>query len=65
MSYVLDLSESGKLHWRYSIYAVRCLRTLVRRDVPVPGAQLKYFLEKVYDDHPTIVSAQFWKGDII
>ncbi|KAF5355656.1 hypothetical protein D9756_004216 [Leucocoprinus leucothites] len=53
-TYVLGLADSGKLHWRYSIYAIRCLRTLVRRDVPLQGTQMKYFLEKTHDNHPTI-----------
>ncbi|KAJ3576138.1 hypothetical protein NP233_g640 [Leucocoprinus birnbaumii] len=52
--YILGLSESGKLHWRYSIYAIRCLRTLVRRDVPLQGAHMRFFLAKVHDDHPTM-----------
>ncbi|KXN83586.1 Proteasome activator complex subunit 4 [Leucoagaricus sp. SymC.cos] len=56
VNYILDLSQSGKLHWRYSIYAVRCLRALVRRDVPLQEAQMRFFLKKVYDNHPTIIS---------
>ncbi|XP_006454756.1 hypothetical protein AGABI2DRAFT_215246, partial [Agaricus bisporus var. bisporus H97] len=55
ITHVLDLSNSGKLHWRYSIYAVRCLRTLVRRDIPVQANQMRYFLTKLHDNHPTIL----------
>lgn len=55
-NYILGLSDSGKLHWRYSIYAIRCFRTLVRRDVPLQGAHMQYFLKKAHDDHPMMVS---------
>jgi len=58
-NYILGLSDSGKLHWRYSLYAIRCLRTLVRRDIPLQGAHMQYFLKKVCDDHPSMVSFLF------
>jgi len=58
-NYILGLSDSGKLHWRYSIYAIRCFRTLVRRDVPLQGAHMQYFLKNAHDDHPMMVSFLF------
>ncbi|CAA7258799.1 unnamed protein product [Cyclocybe aegerita] len=51
---ILEIGNSSRTHWRYSIYAVRCLRTLVRRDLPLSSEQIEYFLEKVHEDHPTI-----------
>ncbi|KDR84809.1 hypothetical protein GALMADRAFT_217878 [Galerina marginata CBS 339.88] len=51
---ILQVGNSSRTHWRYAIYAVRCLRTLVRRDAPLTRQQISYFLEKVYDDHPSI-----------
>lgn len=50
----LDIGNSEDTHWRYSIYVVRCLRTLVRRDIPVRPDHIEYFLERVHDDHPTV-----------
>ncbi|KNZ79712.1 Proteasome activator complex subunit 4 [Termitomyces sp. J132] len=51
---VLDVGESESTHWRYEIVATRALRTLVRRDAPTSPRHLQYFLDRVYDDHPTI-----------
>ncbi|KAJ3811833.1 hypothetical protein F5876DRAFT_38753 [Lentinula aff. lateritia] len=45
---------SSKTHWRYAIVAMRCLRTLARRDKPLASAQMTYFLESVHDSQPTI-----------
>ncbi|KAF9014988.1 hypothetical protein BDQ17DRAFT_1418116 [Cyathus striatus] len=53
-AHVMSVAKSSRTHWRYAIYAVRCLRTLVRRDIPLTPEQIKFFLEKVHDDHPTI-----------
>ncbi|KAF8807238.1 hypothetical protein BYT27DRAFT_7232792 [Phlegmacium glaucopus] len=51
---LLEIGHSSRTHWRYHICAIRCLRTLVRRDVAVTRQQILYFLEKVHDDHPSI-----------
>ncbi|KAJ3973169.1 hypothetical protein EV361DRAFT_980091 [Lentinula raphanica] len=51
---VLNIAKSSKTHWRYAIVAMRCLRTLVRRDKPLTSAQMTYFLESVHDSQPTI-----------
>lgn len=53
---VLAIAKSSKTHWRYAIVAMRCLRTLVRRDKPLTSAQMTYFLDSVHDSQPTIVS---------
>ena len=52
---LLDIASSDKTHWRYSIVAVRCLRTLVRRDESISASHFKFFVEKTCDDHPSIV----------
>ncbi|KAF9472467.1 hypothetical protein BDN70DRAFT_886944 [Pholiota conissans] len=51
---ILEIGNSSRTHWRYGIYAIRCLRTLVRRDSPLTREQIVYFLQKTYDDHPSI-----------
>lgn len=51
---VLDIGNSAQTHWRYSIFAVRCLRTLVRRDQATKPEHIAFFFEKVCDDHPTM-----------
>lgn len=52
---ILNVANSAKTHWRYCIVAIRCLRTLIRRDRPVKGAHIRCLLEKTYDSHPNIV----------
>ncbi|RXW16590.1 hypothetical protein EST38_g9267 [Candolleomyces aberdarensis] len=51
---VLDIGHSEDTHWRYMIYATRCLRTLVRRDAPLKPEHVQFFLEKMHADHPTV-----------
>ncbi|KAF5337122.1 hypothetical protein D9611_003196 [Ephemerocybe angulata] len=51
---VLDIGNSEDTHWRYTIYATRCLRTLVRKDVPLRPDHIEYFLNAMHDDHPTV-----------
>ncbi|KAL1720654.1 hypothetical protein EV715DRAFT_249853, partial [Schizophyllum commune] len=51
---VLEIGHADKTHWRYLIVAMRVLRTLVRRDVPLTKAQIAFFLEKCHDEHPTV-----------
>ena len=52
---LLDIAGSNKTHWRYNIVAVRCLRTLIRKDESISDQHFKFFVEKTYDDHPSIV----------
>ncbi|TFK76829.1 hypothetical protein BDN72DRAFT_890635 [Pluteus cervinus] len=51
---ILEIAKSSQTHWRYAIFAVRCLRTLVRRDSPLNAEHVCFFLDKIHDDHPTI-----------
>ncbi|KAF9785996.1 hypothetical protein BJ322DRAFT_1005050 [Thelephora terrestris] len=53
---LLEIAGSSKTHWRYGIVAVRCLRTLVRKDEPITASHFKFFVEKTCDDHPSIYS---------
>jgi proteasome activator subunit 4 len=54
-SLILEIAQAKSTHWRYAIFATRCLRTLVRKDAPVSAAHMKYLLEKCYDNHPSLV----------
>lgn len=36
------IAQSAQTHWKYSIVAIRCLRTLVQREQPIHVPQLKY-----------------------
>lgn len=55
-SNVTDIARSPNTHWRYSIIAIRILRTLIRRDEPLQASQISYFLDKTHDSHPSMVS---------
>ncbi|KAH8100502.1 hypothetical protein BXZ70DRAFT_1022407 [Cristinia sonorae] len=50
----LRIAQSSETHWKYSIVAVRCLRTLIRRDTPMDGAHVKFLLEHTHDSNATI-----------
>ena len=52
---LLNVAGSSKTHWRYNIVAVRCLRTLIRKDESISAPHFKFFVEKTCDDHPSIV----------
>ncbi|KAG6837040.1 hypothetical protein H0H93_015903 [Arthromyces matolae] len=52
----IEVGESEWTHWRYEIVATRALRTLVRRDAPTSPRHLEYFLNRVCDDHPSILT---------
>ncbi len=52
----MKIATSPKTHWRYEIVAIRCLRTLLRRDVPLTSVQIRYFLERTHHTHPSVVS---------
>ncbi|KAF7437108.1 hypothetical protein PC9H_003942 [Pleurotus ostreatus] len=54
ISIIQEVGESEDTHWKYAIAAVRCLRTLSRRDVPLNHSLLKFFLENTYDEHPSV-----------
>ena len=54
-SLVLEIAQAKSTHWRYAIFATRCLRTLVRKDAPISAPHMRYFLEKSYDNHPSLV----------
>lgn len=54
-SLILEIAQAKSTHWRYAIFATRCLRTLVRKDSPISAPHMRYFLEKCYDNHPSLV----------
>jgi len=49
-----EVANSESTHWKYSIAAIRLLRTLVRRDEALYAPQLKHFLEKTCAAHPSM-----------
>ncbi|KAL4069445.1 hypothetical protein J3A83DRAFT_4095440 [Scleroderma citrinum] len=51
---VLKVANDTDTHWRYAIGAIRILRTLVRRDVPITRNHLRFFLETLYESNPTM-----------
>jgi len=51
---VLGIASSEDTHWRYTICATRCLRTLVRRDAPLRSDHVELFLDMMHDDNPTV-----------
>ncbi|GBE78103.1 hypothetical protein SCP_0109850 [Sparassis crispa] len=51
---LLDIANSPKTHWRYAIVAVRCLRTLIRRDKPMTASHVQYIMRKTLDSHSSI-----------
>ncbi|EFI28576.1 membrane protein [Coprinopsis cinerea okayama7 len=55
-STIIEIGESEETHWKYLIFATRCLRTLVRRDVPVSPEHFEFFLYAAHDDHPNVPS---------
>lgn len=52
---ILAVAQSEKTHWKYSIIAIRCLRTLIRRDVVAKPAHIKFLVEATLDSHYSIV----------
>ncbi|KAI0308000.1 hypothetical protein B0F90DRAFT_1813347 [Multifurca ochricompacta] len=55
-SFVLEIAQAKSTHWRYAIFATRCLRTLVRKDSPISALHMRYFLEMCHDNHPSLYS---------
>ncbi|KAL5535214.1 BLM3_1 [Sanghuangporus sanghuang] len=51
---VLGIAKSSSTHWRYAVIALRILRTLIRREEPLTGEQMKYFLDMAHDPHPSL-----------
>ncbi|KAJ7597613.1 hypothetical protein C8J56DRAFT_1001469 [Mycena floridula] len=51
---IIELAKGDSIHWRYAIMAIRCLRTLVRRDMPLQPDLVRFVLERTHDTHPTI-----------
>ncbi|KAF9036519.1 hypothetical protein BDZ89DRAFT_1100671 [Hymenopellis radicata] len=51
---IMKIATSPKTHWRYEIVAIRCLRTLLRRDVPLTSVQIRFFLERTHHTHPSV-----------
>ncbi|KAF8213398.1 hypothetical protein K438DRAFT_1902498 [Mycena galopus ATCC 62051] len=54
MSIVLAIGNSSKTHWKYEITAIRCLRTIIRRDAPLTSDQIRYFMEKTHNSNPSM-----------
>ncbi|KAK0473258.1 hypothetical protein IW261DRAFT_1553160 [Armillaria novae-zelandiae] len=53
-SEVMKIATSPRTHWRYEIGAIRCLRTLLRRDMPLTPEQIRFFVERTYHSHPSV-----------
>ncbi|KAL4243081.1 BLM10 family protein [Abortiporus biennis] len=51
---ILEIAKSSETHWKYAIVAIRCLRTLIRRDVSMHPDHVEYLVEKTYDSHATM-----------
>ncbi|KAK7064490.1 membrane protein [Favolaschia claudopus] len=53
-SIVLGIGNSPQTHWKYEIAAIRCLRSIVRRDAPLTSEQIRYFMAKTHDSNPSM-----------
>ncbi|KAK0456353.1 hypothetical protein EV421DRAFT_1699087 [Armillaria borealis] len=53
-SEVMKIATSPRTHWRYEIAAIRCLRTLLRRDMPLTPEQIRFFVERTHHSHPSV-----------
>lgn len=51
---LLTIASDDNTHWRYEIVAIRALRTLIRRDQPLCGPQLEFFMDQALADHPSM-----------
>ncbi|KAI9066676.1 hypothetical protein FKP32DRAFT_1589371 [Trametes sanguinea] len=51
---LLEIANNSRTHWRYAIVAVRLLRTLVRRDVPLKADHVRYLFEKTHDSNASM-----------
>ncbi|KAI0757264.1 hypothetical protein C8Q80DRAFT_1132754 [Daedaleopsis nitida] len=48
---VLDIANDTHTHWKYAIIAARCLRALIRRDMPLKSGHIEYLLKKAHDSN--------------
>ncbi|KAF7306649.1 Membrane protein [Mycena indigotica] len=51
---ILAIGNKSSTHWKYEIAAVRCLRTIIRRDVAQTPEQIRYFISKTNDSNPNM-----------
>lgn len=51
---LLRIAEDPRTHWKYSITAIRLLRTLIRRDSPLHASHVEYLLTQTHADHPSM-----------
>ncbi|KAI0094570.1 armadillo-type protein [Irpex rosettiformis] len=51
---ILSIAQSPRTHWKYSIVAIRCLRTLVRKDAPMNSEHVKHLLLATLDSQYSI-----------
>ncbi|KAM5538277.1 hypothetical protein V8D89_008164 [Ganoderma adspersum] len=51
---ILAIANDERTHWRYAIVAVRCLRALIRRDVPLNPAHVEYMFAKSHDSNASM-----------
>ncbi|KAI0828367.1 hypothetical protein BC628DRAFT_1417934 [Trametes gibbosa] len=51
---LIEIANDDKTHWRYAIAATRCLRSLLRRDVPLKPAHVSYLLNKTHDSNASM-----------
>jgi hypothetical protein len=54
---VYEIAQDQRTHWRYAIVAIKVLRTLIQRDVPMTAPLMRLLLEKTHDNHSSVVSA--------
>lgn len=52
---LINLAEDSNTHWRYSIIALRILRTLIKKEEPLTKKHMEYFLRMTHDSHPSLV----------
>lgn len=51
---ILQVAQNPSTHWKYAVVAVRCLRTLVRRDVPMKSSHIKYLVNMTLDSNASM-----------
>ncbi|KAI0374438.1 hypothetical protein BV20DRAFT_1049238 [Pilatotrama ljubarskyi] len=51
---LLEIANDTRTHWRYAIVAVRCLRSLLRRDAPFKAAHVRYLFSKTHDSNASM-----------
>ena len=51
---LLVIGTSKTTHWRYSIVALRMMRTLVQKDLQSSSPQVDYLLSMTTADHPSL-----------